>query len=111
MSLTYDELADRVVEGGVVTDPWLDGKPRLSVDPVKIPAALARRMYRASESVAEVYNELCLVVSEHPHLLDDFFCLSTWQKTLWLASAPRWHGLARADVFITAEGLALTEIN
>lgn len=110
-SLSYDALADRVVARGVLTDPWLDGKPRLRAEPLCVPRALAQRMYRAAESVAEVYNELCLIVSEHPNLLDDFFCLSTWQKTMWLASQPFWHGIARADVFVTDEGLALTEIN
>ncbi len=68
-------------------------------------------MYRAAEDVANVYNELCLVVADHPELLDEFFGLTTFQKAMWLASAPLWHGLARADVFVTDEGLAFAELN
>ena len=30
---------------------------------------------------------------------------------MWLASAPVWHGIARADVFVTDEGLAFAELN
>ena len=30
---------------------------------------------------------------------------------MWTASAPAWHGLARADVFLTTDGVAVAEIN
>ena len=68
-------------------------------------------MYRAAESIAEVYNELCLIVADEPELLDSFFALSPYQKAMWLASQPLWHGIARADVFVTAEGLQIAELN
>ena len=109
--LTYDALADKVVETGILSDPWIDGEPRLRTDPVVIPRALQRRLYRAAEAVAEVYNELCLLVAERPSWLDDFFGLTPYQKAMWLAAQPLWHGIARADIFLTDEGLAFTEIN
>lgn len=107
----YDNFARRVVAGKVLTDPWIDGRPRFRQEPLVVRAEEAQAMYRAAESVAEVYNELCLIVSDHPDLLDDFFGLTPFQKAMWLASAPLWHGLARADVFVTDEGLAFAELN
>jgi glutathionylspermidine synthase len=109
--LDYDALAGRVVEGGILSDPWIDGEPRLRTEPVLIPFALQWSLYRAAEAVAAVYNELCLLVAERPAWLDDFFGLTPYQKAMWLAAQPAWHGLARADIFVTDEGLAFTEIN
>jgi glutathionylspermidine synthase len=33
------------------------------------------------------------------------------QKAMFAASFPMWHGLARADLFVTDDGLAMTELN
>jgi glutathionylspermidine synthase len=107
----YDAFARRIVDGGILTDPWMAGEPRFRHEPIVVSAALQRELYRASEEVAAVYDEMCRVVAEHPHLLDDFFCLTPYQKTMWLASRPLWHGIARADVFVTDGGLAFTELN
>ena len=107
----YDNFARRVVAGKVLTDPWSDGRPRFREEPLFITTEERQAMYRAAEAVAEVYNELCLIVCDHPELLDDFFGLTPFQKAMWHASAPLWHGLARADVFITEEGLAFAELN
>jgi glutathionylspermidine synthase len=109
--MTYDELADKVVATGILSDPWIDGEPRLRTQPVIIPRALQKRLYRAAEAVAEVYNELCLLVAERQEWLDSFFGLTPHQAAMWLTSQPRWHGIARADIFLTDEGLAFTEIN
>lgn len=109
--MSYDTFARRIVESGVLTDPWLDGKPRFRQAPLFVDEALARELSRASEDVAAVYNEMVLVVAEEPRLLEDFFGLTPVQRAMWTASEPHWHGLARADVFVTAEGLAFTEIN
>jgi glutathionylspermidine synthase len=107
----YDAFAARIVASGVLTDPWLEGSPRFREEPVIIGARLAEELYRASEEVAAAYHELCLVVADEPRLLDDFFMLTPFQKAMWTASAPHWHGIARADVFVTDDGLAFTEIN
>lgn len=107
----YDALAKRITASGIVTDPWLGGAPRFREEPVVLSAAQARAMYRASEAIAEVYNELCLLVADAPELLDSFFGLTAYQKAMWLASQPLWHGIARADVFVTAEGLQIAELN
>jgi glutathionylspermidine synthase len=107
----YDAFAARVAASGLVTDPWLDGEPRLRAEPVVVPRALGRALDRCAERVAELYDEACRIVSAAPELLDSFFGLTPFQKAMWLASEPAWHGIARADVFVTDEGLAITELN
>jgi glutathionylspermidine synthase len=107
----YDAFARRIVASGILSDPWIDGAPRFRAEPLVLPARLADEMYRASEAVASVYNEMCQLVADEPRFLDDFFALTPFQKVMWAASQPFWHGIARADVFVTAEGLAFTEIN
>lgn len=107
----YDAFARRIVQDGVLTDPWLAGAPRFREEPVFVTAALQRALYEASEEVAAVYDEACRIAADDPDLIDQFFGLTPYQKAMWLASAPLWHGIARADVFVTDEGLAFTELN
>ncbi len=107
----YADFAKRIVASGIVTDPWLAGAPRFREEPVVLSAAEARAMSRAAEAIAEVYNELCLLVADDPESLDSFFCLTPFQKAMWMSSVPLWHGLARADVFVTGEGLQIAELN
>jgi glutathionylspermidine synthase len=107
----YDAFARRIAASGIVTDPWVFGEPRFREEPVVLSAAEARAMYRVAEQVAEVYNELCLMVADEPEVLGPFFGLSPYQKAMWLASQPLWHVIARADVFITDDGLQIAELN
>jgi glutathionylspermidine synthase len=111
MTGAYDAFARRIAASGIVTDPWVFGEPRFREEPVLLSAADARAMYRVAESVAEVYNELCLMVADEPEVLDTFFGLSPYQKAMWLASQPLWHVIARADVFMTDDGLQIAELN
>lgn len=107
----YDDFAARLVAGGVITDPWYDGRPRFLEAPLTVPAARWRAMARAAESLAAAWDELCGIVSDEPELLESFFGMSPAQRSMFLASTPLWHGIARADVFVTAEGLAVAELN
>lgn len=108
---SYDAFALKIAASGVLTDPWVDGEPRFRERPLVVPGALADAMYRASEAVAAVYHELGQLAADDPEALDAFFGLTTYQKAMWLASQPHWHGIARADVFVTDDGLAFTELN
>jgi glutathionylspermidine synthase len=110
-SAGYEAFARRIVESGLITDPWVDGAPRFREEPIILTAAELRALYRVGEDVAAVYDELCTLVAERPALLDDFFRLTPWQKAMWIASAPLWHGLARADLFVTDVGIAVAELN
>jgi glutathionylspermidine synthase len=107
----YDAFAHEIVRGGVLTDPWLEGQPRFREEPVLVDPARARALARCAEDVAAVYDEACRIVEAAPELLDSFFQLTPFQKAMWHASAPFWHGIARADVFVTDEGLQIAELN
>jgi glutathionylspermidine synthase len=109
--MTYAAFAEQILSSGLITDPWLAGQPRFREEPVILGASQARAMSRAAEAIAEVYNELCLLVADEPEALDSFFCLTPYQKAMWMASQPLWHGVARADVFVTKEGLQIAELN
>jgi glutathionylspermidine synthase len=108
---TYSAFAEKILASGLITDPWLAGQARFREEPVVLSAARAREMARAAEAIAEVYNELCLLVVDDPESLDSFFCLTPYQKAMWMASQPLWHAVARADVFVTKEGLQIAELN
>jgi glutathionylspermidine synthase len=107
----YDTFAQRVIADGVILDPWVDGEPRLSPVPLVLEEEEHRALVRVGEDVAELYDEACRLVDEDAELLDVFFGLSPVQKLMWNASRPLWHGIARADVFRTAEGHVITELN
>ena len=107
----YAVFAQRVVESGILTDPWVDGQPRFREEPLVLSAAEQHSLYRVAEDVASVYDELCSIVADRPALLGDFFGLTPWQQAMWLSSAPLWHGIARADLFRTKDGIAVAELN
>lgn len=111
MTTSYEAFATRAIAGGVLTDPWVDGRPRFREEPILLSAGEQRQLYRAAEDMAAVYDELCRIVADSPDLLDSFFRLTPLQKAMWLASQPAWHGIARADLFLTEEGPVLAELN
>jgi glutathionylspermidine synthase len=96
----YPRLAGALTATGLVTDPWVDGQPRFATRPLVLPARQVRSLYRAAEQVAAAVHEAALQVADDPALLDDFFALTPVQKLLWQVSAPLWHGMARADLFL-----------
>jgi hypothetical protein len=100
----YGAFADRLRGTGLVTDPWVEGAPRFRARPHVITAAEKAALDRAAEGVAEVHHQLVCQVLAEPALLDHFFGLTPAQKLMFLAAAPLWHGLARADVFLVDGG-------
>jgi hypothetical protein len=96
----YGGFADRLRDTGLVTDPWVEGAPRFRARPHVISAGEKAALDGAAEAVAAVHHQLVCRVLEQPSLLDDFFGLTPAQKLMFLAGAPLWHGLARADVFL-----------
>jgi glutathionylspermidine synthase len=107
----YETFARSVVREGTILDPWLDGAPRLSREPLVLDAERMRDLMRVGEEVAELYDEACRLVDEDDALLDRFFGLTPAQQLMWNAARPLWHGIARADVFATSDGLVITELN
>lgn len=107
----YDAFAERIVASEVITDPWIRGQARFRQAPNLLSAAEHARLCRAAESIALAYDEVCRIVEADPGLVDSFFRLTPYQKAMWQSTAPFWHGIARADLFVTSEGIACTEIN
>ena len=108
----YGEFVARLYETGVLDDAWCDGAPRFRLQGVVVPAARARALRRAAERVSAVYQELVDLVWEEPRWLDDYFGLTPYQKLMWFAAQGRWHGIARADLFVCADGrIRCCEVN
>src|SRR5262249_56009732 len=100
----YVDFARMLYATGVLSDPWLGGKERFRLQPALLSQSQAERLRTAAERVGQVYHELSEIVVRRPELLDQFFNLTPWQKAMWLASEGRWHGIARVDLFICADG-------
>lgn len=108
----YERFAAELIRGGVLTDPWLDGRPRFDPDPIVISSAAAARLAEAARAAGEVWDEAVRVAADDEALLEEFYGLTPVQKVMFAASQPLWHGIARADVFFTTDGgLAIAELN
>lgn len=107
----YADFARRVRARGLLWDPWCDGAPRLAETPCVLDVRRWHELCRAAEAVAAVHDELAHLVAADPDLLDAFFAPTPAQRAMWLTSAPHWHGIARADVFATATGPMVCELN
>lgn len=95
----YADFAAGLYGDGILTDAWIDGKPRFSLQGVVLTRAQAEALRRAAERVGEAYQELVTIVWDNPLLLDTYFHLTPYQKLMWFAAQGRWHGIARADLF------------
>jgi hypothetical protein len=107
----YVAFADAVRGGGILSDPWYDGAPRFREEPLVLSRAAARSLAAVAEGFAAAHQRLTEIVRDEPSLLDAFFGLTPCQKLMFWSSAPRWHGIARVDLFLTAEGPRACEMN
>jgi glutathionylspermidine synthase len=107
----YGAFAARLIDGGVLVDPWYEGVPRFAQQPLVLSRATWAEAQGVAERVAMVWAEVARICAEHPEHLDDFFALTPFQKVMWVASAPAWHGFARADLFQTPSGMVCCELN
>jgi glutathionylspermidine synthase len=107
----YLSFASRITADGILSDPWVDGRPRFRDRPLVLRAPDHLALTRAAEEVCAAYNEVAKLCAADPELLDRFFGLTPFQRLMWDAAAPSWHGLARADVFVTADGPRVCELN
>jgi len=108
---SYASFAARLTATGMISDPWFEGTPRFRPEPVVLSAVEREALYRAAEEIALAYDELCGACASDPSLVSAFLGLTPVQQALFCASAPRWHGIARADVFVTASGPVICELN
>src|SRR5438270_7458584 len=100
----YEGFASRLVATGVLSDPWLDGKPRFRDRPLVLTPATWDTLGRAAEDLCAAFNEAVLHCAADAELAARYFPLTPWLDRMWQAAAPAWHGIARADVFLTAQG-------
>lgn len=107
----YARFAERVRKGGLLSDPWIGGKPRFSTAPIQLSEARWQDVAGAAEAMAEVHHELVGLVLRDQRLFEAYFRLGAAGRALWECAAPHWHGIARADVFLTADGPVVCEIN
>lgn len=108
---SYRDFAAALVSDGVLTDPWTDGAPRFRMTPIAIGRATQRALYAAAESVGALHAEAALLCARDPALVTRHFDLPPSYALMWRTSAPHWHGIARADVFLTASGPQICELN
>ena len=107
----YRSFAARLVEGDLISDPWLDGRPRFADRPLVLPWAHHQALVQAAERVGAVYDQVVRLCASDEALCRRYFDFTPWQRRMWLRSAPLWHGIARADVFFTEDGPAVCELN
>lgn len=103
-SPAYAAFAQELYDTNIISDPWLEGQERFRLEPVVLDEGLYARIKEAGEAIARAYDELARIVWERPELLDSYFSLTPYQKLMWLASEGRWHGIARLDIFLLADG-------
>lgn len=107
----YSILAERLIAGGIITDPWIYGSERFRVEPVVLSPELYERMCEAGERVGRLFNSISTLVAATPDLLIELN-LTPWQTTMWESAVGRWHGIARIDFFVLTDGtLRFCEMN
>jgi glutathionylspermidine synthase len=107
----YSRFAARLRATGLLSDPWVDGKPRFRRRPILLGNQDQAGLYEAAEEVVAVLHEMAMICAREPGLVENWFGLTRTQQMMWAASAPAWHGIARADVFMTASGPVVCEVN
>jgi len=108
---SYNDFAADLVGEGIVSDPWVDGAPRFRMVPITLDRATQGALYAAAEGVAEAHDEAARLCAADPVLRARFFDLPPCHELMWRMSAPAWHGIARADVFLTADWPRVCELN
>ena len=110
MSTTHD-FAAALQRTTLLTDPWLDGAPRLAAEPFVLAHARHEQLAAAAVGLVRAHEELAQCCMRDPELAAGLLGLSRWQLGMWQCSAPHWHGIARADVFWTDDGPRVCELN
>ena len=107
----YARFAERVRGEGLLSDPWLDGQPRFATAALPLAEQDWQAIAHAAEAMAQVHDELVRLTVKDTGLFASYFKLGPVGKAMWECAAPRWHGIARADVFLTKSGPVLCELN
>ncbi|MEQ1632492.1 MAG: hypothetical protein ABL997_08975, partial [Planctomycetota bacterium] len=107
----YHAFATSLQAETPLADPWYEGEERFEVEPRVVPAAVHAELCAAAAAIAAAHDEAAKLVLAEPELATAFLGLTPYQSCMWQCSAPDWHGIARADVFATATGMQVCELN
>jgi glutathionylspermidine synthase len=107
----YRDFARRIVDTGILTDPWIEGAPRFADEPVVLSEAEHRLLCQAGEDLALVLEEAQALLLDDAEQRALFLGLSPTQELMLETSAGLWHAVARADVFFVDDGVQVTEMN
>lgn len=102
--MDYDHFVRQLYRTGILSDPWIEGKRRFGLTPLRLESERLAEMYLVAERIAAVIEEMAGLIWQESDLLDRYFQLTPWQKMMWLASGGRWHGIARIDLFSCTDG-------
>jgi len=108
---SYRDFASALMAEGILSDPWVDGTPRFRMMPIWLDRSTQGALYAAAAGVAAVHAEAAQLCADDPSLRARFFDLPPSYELMWRMSAPAWHGIARADVFLTDDGPRVCELN
>ena len=107
----YMDFAEKLYESCIITDAWIEGRARFTLEPVIISDKKYNLLKSASEEIGFLYEELCKIIWTKPELID-YFHLTPYQKLLWFTSGGLWHGISRLDMFIIDDGsIKMCEMN
>ncbi|MDP2341617.1 MAG: glutathionylspermidine synthase family protein [Deltaproteobacteria bacterium] len=108
----FEAYAARIVASGFITDPWFEGAPRFDSTPAILSVEQHRALCAAGEDLTLVLDEALRLLLDDDDQRAAFLRLAPAQEAMLQASGALWHGLARADVFVTDDGsLQVTELN
>lgn len=108
----YAAFARAIYETGVLSDPWLDGCERFEMQGVVLAPSIAKALNETAERVAYLHQELVQILLGNPALQAEFYHLTPYQQMMWEAAGGLWHGMARADLFISEDGrITCCELN
>ncbi|MFQ3582090.1 MAG: glutathionylspermidine synthase family protein [Chloracidobacterium sp.] len=100
----YADFAHAVYATGVLSDPWLWGEPRFRLQGAIISPSLANQLAEAAEAVTYLHQALVEILLDKPEFIASFYQLTPFQRMMWQAAGGMWHGMARADLFLCADG-------
>lgn len=108
---SYRDFAESLIAEGILSDPWTGGVPRFRMTPIVLDPRTKRELDDAAEAMVSVYTEAVRLCASDPALVGRFFDLPPGFRQMWRMSFPAWHGVARADVFLTPDGPQVCELN
>jgi glutathionylspermidine synthase len=108
---SYGDFAADLLAQGILKDPWVDGAPRFRMAPVLLDRATQAALYGAAEGITAVHDQAARLCARDAALRQRYFDLPPSYELMWRMSVPAWHGIARADVFLTDTGPQVCELN